>query len=111
MRRAADDDDVVMNDVVARLHDALERQAAVQLRRAFGNRLDAVTLEPAALVNEVFIRLLDDSSANIERLKGLGIEVVSHARSSKTVYARLRVEDLELVAGLGFVRLIEPATF
>ncbi|MDK1022282.1 MAG: VIT and VWA domain-containing protein [Candidatus Hydrogenedentes bacterium] len=60
---------------------------------------------------EVFIRLFDDSTATIEALKRMGIEIVSHTRSSKTVFARVRVDQLEKVTALAYVRYVEPARY
>ena len=60
---------------------------------------------------EVFIRLFDDSTATIEALKRLGVEVVSHTRSSKTIFARVRVDQLEKVTALAYVRYVEPARY
>jgi RNA polymerase sigma-70 factor (ECF subfamily) len=40
------------------VHDELRRLAASQLRRLYGERMGQITLEPAALVNESFLRLI-----------------------------------------------------
>lgn len=40
------------------VHEELSRMAATQLRRLYGQRAGQITLEPAALVNESFLRLL-----------------------------------------------------
>ena len=58
LQKAMDGDERSMGDVVARLYADLERQAEWQMRREFGHRAGAVTLEPAALVHETFLRLL-----------------------------------------------------
>ena len=47
----------------------------------------------------------------VGKLKRLGVEVVSHTRSSKIVFARVRVEQLEKVAALAYVRYVEPARY
>ena len=73
LRRAADGDDHAMNDVVSRLHSELEQQAKRRLRREFGPHAEAVTLEPAALVNEVFLRLLDQRTDFENRRHFLGV--------------------------------------
>jgi len=57
--RAAAGDDEARERVAAWAYDDLERLAASRLRRAYGARAAALTLEPAALVNETFLRLLE----------------------------------------------------
>lgn len=41
-----------------RVYDDLERIAAAKLRQRYGGRIEELTLEPAALVNETFLKLL-----------------------------------------------------
>ncbi|MCH8203665.1 MAG: VWA domain-containing protein [Candidatus Hydrogenedentes bacterium] len=60
---------------------------------------------------EVFIRLVDDSEMHLEALKRLGVEIVAHTRSSKTVFAKVRVDQLEKISALAYVRYIEPARY
>jgi RNA polymerase sigma factor (TIGR02999 family) len=60
IRRAADGDAAALDDVVAWAYVHLERLAAAQMRQAFGRDLAGVTLEPAALVNETFLKLLEE---------------------------------------------------
>lgn len=50
--------DGAMDRLMQRVYADLERMAQAQLRRQFGERADRVTLEPAALVNESFMRLI-----------------------------------------------------
>lgn len=45
------------DEAIAIVYDDLERLARKHARRVYGARLDDVTLEPAALVNETFMRL------------------------------------------------------
>jgi RNA polymerase sigma factor (TIGR02999 family) len=45
------------------VYDDLERMAASHLRRQFGERMGQLTLEPAALVNESFLRLIKQRKA------------------------------------------------
>lgn len=47
-----------MDQLMDVVYGDLERMAASQLRRQFGQRADHITLEPAALVNESFLQLL-----------------------------------------------------
>jgi RNA polymerase sigma-70 factor (ECF subfamily) len=47
-----------LDRLMTAVHDELSRLAASQLRRRYGERAGQVTLEPAALVNESFLRLL-----------------------------------------------------
>ena len=56
LQQAAAGDPQAADRVVAWAYAELERLAAQRLRRSFGNR--DVTLEPAALVNETFVKLL-----------------------------------------------------
>ncbi len=60
---------------------------------------------------EVFITLEDDSEERLDELRALGVKIVSHARSSKRVLARVRVEDLERIADRPFVKRIEPPAY
>ena len=60
--RAAAGDEQALAQVVAWAYDDLERLATRRLRRSFGARAEALTLEPAALVNETFLRMLEDAS-------------------------------------------------
>ena len=60
---------------------------------------------------EVFIHLVDDSAGRLDELKDKGVKITSHARSGKRLLARVRVEDLESIAKLDFVKKIEPPQF
>lgn len=57
--RAAAGDDEARERVAAWAYRDLEQLAERRLRRAYGARAAALTLEPAALVNETFLRLLE----------------------------------------------------
>jgi DNA-directed RNA polymerase specialized sigma24 family protein len=57
--RAAEGDDTAFEQVAAWAYAELERLAARRMRRRYRGRLDGLTLEPAALVNETFLRLLE----------------------------------------------------
>jgi RNA polymerase sigma factor (TIGR02999 family) len=59
LQRAADGDREALDGVAAWAFGELERVAASRMRRRYGPELPGVTLEPAALVNETFLRLLD----------------------------------------------------
>jgi RNA polymerase sigma factor (TIGR02999 family) len=52
------DQAAAMDDLMRVVYDDLEHMAASQLRRQFGARVGQLTLEPAALVNESFLRLI-----------------------------------------------------
>jgi Ca-activated chloride channel family protein len=56
----------------------------------------------------VTLALSDDSAANIAKLKALGFEVVSSARSVKLVIGRAPVRKLEEIALLDFVTRVSP---
>ncbi len=47
-----------LDELMALVYAELERMAGLYLRKHFGNRAQAITLEPAALVNESFLRLI-----------------------------------------------------
>jgi RNA polymerase sigma factor (TIGR02999 family) len=56
---AAQGDAAAFGEVAGWAYAELERLAASRMRRRYGGRLDGLTLEPAALVNETFLRLLE----------------------------------------------------
>jgi len=64
---AAEGDDGAFGQVAAWAYAELERLAARRMRRHYGGRLDGLTLEPAALVNETFLRLLENPSGFANR--------------------------------------------
>ncbi len=47
-----------LDELMALVYAELEQMAGSYLRKHFGNRAEAITLEPAALVNEFFLRLI-----------------------------------------------------
>ncbi len=55
----------------------LAQRAQVQLRKQFGDRAEAITLEPAALVNESFMKLIRQRKAYDNR--GQFFAIVTHA--------------------------------
>ncbi len=57
LQDASAGDSSAMEEVAAWAYEHLERHARRQLRLRFGD-LDGLTLEPAALVNETFLRIL-----------------------------------------------------
>ncbi len=58
LQEAASGEAGAFDAVVERVYGELERIAARQMRAQFGAGLAGVTLEPAALVNETFLKLL-----------------------------------------------------
>jgi RNA polymerase sigma factor (TIGR02999 family) len=58
LRRIEDGESAAMDELMRVVYDDLERMAASHLRRHFGARAAALTLEPAALVNESYLRLI-----------------------------------------------------
>jgi RNA polymerase sigma factor (TIGR02999 family) len=56
---AAAGDEGAFEEVAAWAYAELERLADRRMRRQYRGRLDGLTLEPAALVNETFLRLLE----------------------------------------------------
>lgn len=65
LSRAAAGDAAAFEQVAAWAYAELETLAAQRMRRAFGGR--DVTLEPAALVNEAFVKLLHSPAAFANR--------------------------------------------
>ncbi len=51
-----------MDELMAEVYSDLQRMAESYLRKQFGDRAKAITLEPAALVNESFLKLIQQRS-------------------------------------------------
>src|SRR5262245_32196949 len=58
LRRIDDGETGALDELMRMVYDDLERMAASHLRRQFGDRVGQITFEPAALVNETFLRLI-----------------------------------------------------
>jgi RNA polymerase sigma factor (TIGR02999 family) len=58
LRRIEDGERTALDDLMRVVYGDLERMAASQLRRQFGDHANQITLEPAALVNESFLKLI-----------------------------------------------------
>jgi RNA polymerase sigma-70 factor (ECF subfamily) len=58
LNRVDAQDPGAMDDLMRVVYRDLERIAAAHLQRQFGERVKQLTLEPAALVNESFLRLI-----------------------------------------------------
>jgi RNA polymerase sigma-70 factor (ECF subfamily) len=58
LKRINDGESAAMDALLGVVYEDLERMAASYLRRQFGDRGNQITLEPAALVNESFLRLI-----------------------------------------------------
>jgi RNA polymerase sigma factor (TIGR02999 family) len=58
LERAAGGDESAHDALVRRVYGDLEKVAARRLRERFGADVHALTIEPAALVNETFLKLL-----------------------------------------------------
>ena len=52
-----------LDRLMAAVYADLSQRAQVHLRRQFGDRAEAITLEPAALVNESFMKLIRQRKA------------------------------------------------
>lgn len=59
LRRAAEGEDRAFDELVARVYPELERVAGARMRGDFGRDLPGVTLEPAALVNETILKMIE----------------------------------------------------
>jgi RNA polymerase sigma factor (TIGR02999 family) len=55
--------DGAMDELMGQIYEDLERMARSRLRQRFGARSAAITLEPAALVNESFLKLIRQRNA------------------------------------------------
>jgi RNA polymerase sigma factor (TIGR02999 family) len=58
LRRLDHGEDGALEELMRVVYSDLERMAASQLRRQFGERVNQITMEPAALVNEAFLKLI-----------------------------------------------------
>ena len=58
LRRIDHGEDGALQELMQVVYSDLERMAASQLRRQFGERVNQITMEPAALVNEAFLKLI-----------------------------------------------------
>ena len=58
LREAEGGRDGALDELMALVYAELERMARSHLRKHFGSRAEAITLEPAALVNESFLKLI-----------------------------------------------------
>ena len=59
LRRVTEGEDRAFEELVARVYPELERVASARMRGDFGRELPGVTLEPAALVNETILKLIE----------------------------------------------------
>lgn len=59
LQRAAEGDQGSLEELTEAVYEELERTAAAQMRARYGGELAGLTLEPAALVNETLLRLID----------------------------------------------------
>jgi len=58
LRRIDEGESSALDDLMRVVYGDLERMAASHLRRQFGERVNQITMEPAALVNESFLKLI-----------------------------------------------------
>jgi len=58
LNEAYDGRNGALDEVMAIVHADLERLAAKRLRQRYGSGMENLTLEPAALVNETFLKLI-----------------------------------------------------
>lgn len=97
---ASEGDQAAFDEVVARVYDELVAMAERQMRQRFG-RLDGLTLEPTALVNETLLKLLGNrpSFANRRHFFSFATQVMKRALVD---YQRSRVRAKR---GGGLVRV------
>lgn len=72
LQRASEGDTDAFDEVVGWAYGKLERLAEQRLRRRYGGELGGVTLEPAAVVNETFLKLLANPTGFANRKHFLG---------------------------------------
>ena len=72
LQRASEGDTDAFEEVVAWSYGKLERLAEQRLHRRYGGELGGVTLEPAAVVNETFLKLLKNPIGFANRKHFLG---------------------------------------
>jgi RNA polymerase sigma factor (TIGR02999 family) len=58
LKRIDEGKPAAMDELLRVVYDDLERMASSHLRRQFGARVNQITMEPAALVNESFLKLI-----------------------------------------------------
>lgn len=58
LKRVDEGEQGALDELMQVVYDDLERMAASHLRRQFGDRVNQITMEPAALVNESFLKLI-----------------------------------------------------
>jgi RNA polymerase sigma factor (TIGR02999 family) len=73
LQRMDDGQAGAIDELMRVVYDDLERMAASHLHRQFGERVDQITLEPAALVNESFLRLIKQRKSFDNRGQFFGI--------------------------------------
>jgi RNA polymerase sigma factor (TIGR02999 family) len=73
LKRLDDGQAGALDELMRVVYDDLERMAASHLHRHFGDRVDQITLEPAALVNESFLRLIKQRKGFDNRGQFFGI--------------------------------------
>ncbi len=66
-----------LDRLITAVYADLAQRAQVHLRKQFGDRTEAITLEPAALVNESFMKLIRQRKAYDNR--GQFFAIVTHA--------------------------------
>lgn len=90
-----------------KLHAALQ---GLQAKVVNGNyHSDEISVENGWV--SVFIRAKEITEEHLNELRGLGVNVVSTARSSNRILAKIRVESLEKVANLTWIERIDPPKF
>jgi RNA polymerase sigma factor (TIGR02999 family) len=109
--RAAAGDEGAFEEVAAWAYAELERLADRRMRRQYRGRLDGLTLEPAALVNETFLRLLEKPTGFANRrhflafasrlMLGALADYERRRRAGKRGGERLRVTLSGLTAAAG----------
>ncbi|MEM7281751.1 MAG: ECF-type sigma factor [Pseudomonadota bacterium] len=67
LQRANAGDEASMDRAIEAIYSDLRRVASFQIKKMHGSRSDALTLQPTALVNETYLRLLTQQTAYANR--------------------------------------------
>jgi len=92
LHEAAEGREGALDEVMSLVYSDLERLAGKHMRRRFGAGLEAVTLEPAALVNETFLKLVRQRKSFENRAQFFAIATRLMLRAL-TDYHRAREAD------------------
>lgn len=104
MPEIATDEDRLSTSALAKIDPALRNLAEKLVNGAYrSGNVEVVNNEV-----RVYLILTDDTDANLDNLRALGVDILAHARSGKRLDVRVPVTLLEDLARLPFVARIMP---